>query len=228
MGFHHHAGSARRRLAGLITGVLLPLAVAAPASAASLAVNKPCYVFTKHHAATMVVTGTGFVPDDTVRLTSSLGWSASKMAKAGPTGSFTATLQAPKPTLELPGQTTVTLTADDFESSQAISATAPVTLARFGVAVVPNGVPVSQKLTWYLAGFRPGKEVFVHYLHSTPVAVLRLARASGPCGVVKARARLYPGGHPRYRRYSVQIDDSRHYAKHNTPHIDTVLNFKLS
>jgi hypothetical protein len=230
MGTRHHAGSARRRLGCLLAGAFLllaPAALAAPASAASLSVNKACYVFTKADPATMIVTGAGFVPGDKVTLTTSTGWQNVMMATAGPTGGFAVSLQAPEPKLEPPGQETVTLTAEDFESSTTLPATTSVTVARFGVSAIPVDAPVSHKVTWYLAGFRPSKDIYVHYLHGKPVARMRLGRAKGSCGVLKARARLFPGGHPRYRRYRVQIDNARRYSKHATPRINTQLSFAL-
>ena len=219
----HHAGPARRRLWTLVLGaawLLAPAALAAPASAASLSVNKACYVFAPNRPAPMTVSGAGFGPYERVSIASSKGWSAAAPAAAGPTGDFTVALHAPEPTSALPGQQTVTLTATGLAGSLA---TTLVTVARLGVATVPAQAPLSHKLTWYLSGFAPGKSIYVHDLHGKPVARARLGRTKGACGVLKTRARIYPSLHPRYRKYSVQIDDAQRYSKHATPKLDTTL-----
>ena len=219
----HHAGPARRRLWTLVLGaawLLAPAALAAPASAASLSVNKACYVFTRSRPASMTVTGAGFAPFEPVSIASSTGWSAPAAVQTGPTGAFTLVLGAPEPTFALPGQKTVTLTATGLAGTVASTS---VTVAPLGVATVPAQAPLSHKLTWYLSGFAPGKYIYVHYLHPKPVARAKLGRAEGACGVLKTRARVYPSLHPRYRRYSVQIDDAQRYSKHAAPKLDTTL-----
>jgi hypothetical protein len=225
MATRHHAGPAGRRVGSLLVSaalLLAPAALAAPAAAASLSVNKACYVFTKNRPTTMTVTGAGFVPGDHVSMTGD-GLTGVPPVGAGPTGAFTVKLPAPEPTFELPGQQTVTLTAEDFASSGTITATAPVTVAPRDATIVPGQAPLSRKVTWYLSGFAPGKYIYVHYLHRKPVARMRLGRANGACGVLKARAPVYPSLHPRYRKYNVQIDDARHYSKHATPRLEKAL-----
>lgn len=222
----HHAGPTRRRLGSLLAGaacLLAPAALAAPASAATLSVDKPCYVFDKHLHPSMTVAGAGFVPGDQVTITSSDGWIGEAGAIAGPAGAFSVSVPAPEPSFALPGQQTVTLTAQDFAASGTITATAPATVSPLGVATVPSQAPLSHKLTWYLSGFSPGKYIYVHYLHGKPVARARLGRAQGACGVLKTRARVYPNLHPRYRKYSVQIDDAQGYSTQAAPKIDTRL-----
>jgi hypothetical protein len=218
-------GFAHRHLAGLFAGFALVLgltAQAAPAVAASISVSKPCYVFTKSTPATMVVTGSGFVASDQVTITNS-AVSGSTTVTAGPTGGFVVAVPAPEPGFSLPGQQTVTMIARDFASNGTITATTPVTVAPLSVATSPGQAPLTRKITWYLSGFSPDSYVYVHYLHNGPVARARLGRATGACGLLKVRARLYPGGHPRYKKYAVQIDDSRRFSKHASPRIERVL-----
>jgi hypothetical protein len=167
------------------------------------------------------------VPGDQVTINSSEGWAGESGVIAGPTGAFSVSVQAPQPPFELPGQQTVTLTAEDFSVGGTITATAPATVAPLGVSTVPQQAPLSHKLTWYLSGFAPGKYIYVHYLHRKPVALAKLGRAKGACGVLTTRAHVYPNLHPRYRKYSVQIDDARHYSKHAAPKIDTTLNISV-
>jgi hypothetical protein len=227
MGTRHHAGPARRRLGSLLTGAVLllaPAALAAPASAASLSVNKPCYVFAQNRPIAMTVSGAGFAPGEQVSIASSKAWSAPPPVAAGATGAFTVALPLREPTFALPGQQALTLTATGLAGSVA---TTPVTVAPLGVSALPQHVPLSRRLTWYLSGFTPGKYIYVHYLHPKPVALAKLGRARGACGVLKTRARVYPGLHPRYREYNVQIDDARSYSKHSTPRLPATLNISV-
>ncbi|MGH2915837.1 MAG: hypothetical protein ACRDMX_12710 [Solirubrobacteraceae bacterium] len=74
---------------------------------------------------------------------------------------------------------------------------------------------------WSFSGFRPGKTIYGHYIHGRQVALARFGRAHGPCGMLKVRARFYPGGHPRSRSYRLQLDQSRHYSKRARPRVLT-------
>jgi hypothetical protein len=226
MGIRQYAGRARGPLGSLFAGcalLLAPAALATPASAASLSVTKACYAFTKNKLVPMTLSGAGFVPGGQVTINSSDGWIGDAGVIVGLTGSFSTSVPVPEPSFELPGQKTVTLTAEEFTLGGTITATTPVTVAPLDAAVVPGQAPLSHKVTWYLSGFAPGKYIYVHYLHGTPVARMRLGRAKGACGVLKARAPLYPSLHPRYRRYPVQIDDARRYSKHATPRLERTL-----
>lgn len=228
MGTRHQASPARCRLWSLLVGaawLLAPAALAAPASAATLSVDKACYVLASNQPpVAMTVSGAGFAPDERVSIASSKGWSAAAPATAGPTGTFMVSLPLPETTFTLPGQQTLTLTATGLAGSVAAT---PVMVAPRGLATAPAQAPLSHKLTWYLSGFTPGKYIYVHYLHPRPVARARLGRAKGACGVLKTRARVYPGVHPRYRKYNVQIDDARRYSKHSTPQIPATLKITL-
>jgi hypothetical protein len=87
----------------------------------------------------------------------------------------------------------------------------------------PTEAALTKKVTWYFSGFRRGKFIYAHYLHKKPAAQARFGRATGPCGLLKVKARFYPGGHPRFKTYTVQIDDSKRYSKHASPKIVTKL-----
>ena len=194
-------------------------------AAAAIAVARPCYVNTSRtKRAPMTVTGSGFAPGGQVQISSSDG-SVTLDTTASLTGTVTATAPAPDPSFTLPGQQTVTLTAT--ESTAAITATTPVTVAPLAVGIMPTQAVPSQKVTWYFSGFQPGKLIFGHYLRRNQVALTRFGRASGACGVLEAKALLYPGGHPRYHRYGLQLDDSRSYSRRSTPRLDKQIQFLL-
>lgn len=199
--------------------MLLPGALAAEAAAQTLTVDKRCYVDVGTKAALMTVGGTGYVPGDQVLITSSDG-SVDTTTTANPAGDILVQTNAPIPILTLPGQQTVTLTAQDFTSTSpaTLTATVPVTATTLAVLPQPTRAKLTSKVTWYFSGFAPGKFIYGHYLRKRQVARARFGRAQGPCGVLKVRARFYPGGHPRFSKYTLQLDDSKHYSKHSLPH----------
>lgn len=202
---------------GLLSGV---------ASAATISVTKPCYVNpSSSKRASLTVLGSGFAPGLPVTITSSAG-SVQASATASATGTIDLVTAAPKFTL--PDQETVTLTAQQSSSlGGPLTATTPVTVAARAVGIVPSMAQPSQRVTWYFAGFIPGKLVFGHFLRDGQIALLRFGRARGACGVLKARAQLFPGGHPKKGIYDVQFDDSRRYSKHTSPRIDRKLEFSV-
>jgi hypothetical protein len=216
----------RRRLVQAALGaalILVPSAAAAPASAATLSLDKPCYVSAASKRATMKLLGSGFVPGDMVEISSSDG-SVSTSTPANASGDIAATTGAPIPFLSLPGSKAITLTAQDFTAAgTTITATARTQAAPLAVATKPAQARLSQKVTWYFSGFRPGRLIYGHYLRKRPVARTQFGRAKGPCGVLKVKARFYPGGHPRFKSYGLQLDDSKSYSKHASPRIVTKL-----
>jgi hypothetical protein len=203
--------------------ILVPTAAAAPASAATLSLNKPCYVSAGSKRAAMNLLGSGFVPGDMVEISSSDG-SVATSTTVNASGDIAATTGAPIPAFSLPGAKAVTLTAQDFTAAgTTITATARTQAAQLAVDTKPAQARLSKKVTWYFSGFKPGRFIYGHYLHNKPVARAKFGRAKGPCGVLKVKAQFYPGGHPRFKSYGLQIDDSTGYSKHASPRIVTRL-----
>jgi hypothetical protein len=171
----------------------------------------------------MSVVGSGFGPGDTVEISSSDG-SVGAMTTASAAGTIGFATGAPVPLFTAPGQKTVTLTAQDFTPAGAeITATAAVTAAPLAVSTKPARAKFTHRVTWMFSGFESGKSIFAHYLHKKPVATQKFGKATGPCGLLKARALLFPGGHPHFKSYRVQIDDAKRYNKNTSPRIDTKL-----
>ncbi len=194
-------------------------------SAAAISVAKPCYVNkSRRNRAPMTVTGSGFAPGGEVQISSSDG-SVMGETTASTVGTIAFTTYAPDPSFTLPGAQMVTLTAT--EPTAAITTMIPVMVAPLAVGIMPAQAVPSQKVTWYFSGFEPGNLIFGHYLRQKQVALTRFGRASGACGVLKTKALLYPGGHPRYHLYGLQLDDSRRYSKRSTPRLDKELQFLL-
>lgn len=195
-------------------------AAAAQASAATISVDRPCYVNSFHNRAQMTVLGSGFTPGDPVEITSSDGTVAAA-ATASSAGTISVVSGAPAPAFQNPGQKLVILTAEDL--STAATATTQTLTAPLAVQTRPARSKFTHKVTWFFSGFRPGKPIYAHYLRRHPVAKTRFGKAKGACGLLKTRALLFPGGHPRFKTYHVQIDDSKHYSRHASPKIVTKL-----
>ncbi len=165
------------------------------------------------------VSGSGFTPGDPVDIQSSDG-SVAATANAGASGAFAVTTGAPTPFLPRPESKTFTLTASDFTATgTTITATTRVTVTDLSVTTAPSRAALTEKVTWYFSGFDPGKQIYGHYLRRNEVARAEFGTAQGPCGLLKVNARFYPGGHPRYKTYTLQVDNSKPYSMHTTPRV---------
>jgi hypothetical protein len=205
-----------------VVALLTPGTVAAQASAATLSVNQPCFVntVTKRtiRPAPMVVTGSGYAPGDSVTITSSDG-SVNTVTQASPSGTIGIQIGAPTPFLRLPGSEAVALTASDHNANGTITGGTFLKTTYLNVATVPSTARPSRKVTWYFSGFRPGRPIYVHYLYrGHQVAMVRFGRAKGVCGLLRTRARFFPGGQ-RYQRYGLQFDDAKRYSKRSRPRL---------
>jgi hypothetical protein len=214
--------SPHRRLASIaITAFcVVPAAgaLAAQASAATLAANKPCYV-NAGEAAAMTITGSGFAPLVSVTLS---GGGTSGTATSDAAGNVS--IQAPAPQLRsvTPGQKTSTLTATDANGT---SAQVKVQSANLAVATKPGSVRnvAKDKVTFRFSGFVPGKHIFGYYLSKKVVGKTKFAKAQGPCGMLKQKALLFPGGHPKKDSYKVTFESSGTYDKNAFPRVTGML-----
>jgi hypothetical protein len=216
------SAGAWRRLIGITAGLgtlLVSGALAAGASAATLSVNKACYVLATKTPPKMVITGTGFTAGATVVITSDDG-SVDTQTPVDLAGNILAATSAPIPFFNAPGQKTVTLTANDG----AVQATAPATVAPLGVfhgatRKRPGLRALSEKTNWSFSGFTPGRFIYGHYtIRGRQVARTKFGRAKGPCGLLKTRAKLFPAT-PHHKSYPVQWDSAKKYSKHSKPKI---------
>lgn len=218
------AGGARRRVlaTAVATVALVPAAAAAQASAATLSMSAPCYV-TSTGVPQIDVLGTGFTPGDTIQIS---GTGVSGRTVAATDGSINLITKGPRLGLSHPVQRTETLQAQDTTAPSGVLASTPMTVANLSVDTRPGKAPPTRKVTWRFSGFSPGKTIFIHYLHGGKVqARMAFGRAQGPCGTLKARNRLYPGGQPRFSLYQVVFDQVQRYTAGARPRIVTSLNF---
>ena len=80
------------------------------------------------------------------------------------------------------------------------------------------------KVTFSFSGFATGKHIYGYYLLKKVVAKVKFGRAHGPCGLLKQKALLYPGGHPSKDKYKVSFESSSRYDKNAFPRVTGTLN----
>ena len=198
------------------------VAVSASASAATLAVDQPCYVLLSG-GAPMQFTGSGFVPNDLAVITSPDG-TVDVSVRVDADGNISGSTEPPAPAFSVPAMKTVTITAIEQTTTTTIQAQARVLVTVRGwehgsVKPARGYRALTEKTNWLFSGFSPGQPIFGHYLYrGRPIATARFGVAQGPCGLLKARARLYPAI-PHHAAYRVQYDDSRAYSPASRPRI---------
>lgn len=213
------------RLAALAACALcLPsAALAASASAATMTANKACFVNTDpSQGAPMTLSGTGYTPGDTIDITGA-GVSASATADAN--GDFVTSAPAPILSTVGPGTLTTPLTATD-ETTGAVAATATVRSTNLAVSTSPGSVRNVRKdrVTFSFSGFTPGKHIYSFYMRKKIVARDEFGKAHGPCGTLKQKALLYPGGRPKNDEYNVTFESTSKYSKSAMPRFTGKLN----
>jgi hypothetical protein len=221
------AGSGVVRLAAA-TGVALTLvssALAAPASAATIAATKPCYVNTNPaQGAAMTIIGTGFFPGDQVSVSGGTVFFTTIVAA---NGDFAATTRAPVLSTVNPGSLSTTLTAtDDNAGGATVSAATAVKSANLAVSTKPGSVKnvKRDKVTFSFSGFTPGQPIFGYYMRKKILATVKFGDATGPCGLLRQKALLYPGGRPHHDAYDVAFESSSRYRRNAFPRVTGTLN----
>jgi hypothetical protein len=205
---------------------LIGVSAAQASAAQTITLATPCVVATSPADDTMTVTGAGFTAGDTVDLASNVG-NAFGTTTVGPAGTFTASVTDPDLDENGPVVQDFTLTATDQEVAADTAATT-FESAPFAVWTVPAVSKPTKKVTWNFSGFPTGDQVYVHFVHAGSVKLTAdFGTASGPCGLLAAKAKLYPGKRAKYRHYTVQVDDSATYSTTTTPVIVTSLNFHV-
>lgn len=194
--------------------------LAAPAGAQTIAVNGSCFVNADPDVGTPVtVSGWDFTPGDSIDLASPLSLGTAMIAADG---TFTTMVKAPTLKTSGPAQSRFLLTASDPITGT--TATTSFRVANLAVGTTPAVARPSTRVKFSFSGFRGRANLYGHYLlHGKVIATKRFGRTRGPCGMLKARARLFPGGHPGFGNYKVQFDDSRRYSAKALPRIDLAL-----
>jgi hypothetical protein len=199
-------------------------ALAAQASAATLAANKACYVNPDpEQGAPMVISGTGFVPGATVTL-SGVSDPAPPSAVADANGNVSIPAHAPELHLTnfAPGSgiRTVTATADNPDLTQT-TVSVPVRAADLSVNAHPTNVRNvrKDKVTYSFSGFVPGKHIYGYWINKKVVGKIKFGKATGACGTLQQKALLFPGGRPKKDSYNVTFENTSKYDKTAFPRV---------
>jgi hypothetical protein len=197
---------------------MLASTVAGSAPAQTITVNGACFVNANPNVGSPVtISGSGFVPGHLIRLTAP-AWLIGAVP-AGLAGTFQTTVPGPRLGTAGPAVSRYTLTAQDQNGSGAI-ATTSFSVANLAFRTTPATASPSTRVRFTFSGFRPNAAIYGHYvLRGRVVATARFGRARGACGLLSARSRLFPGGHPRFGKYVLQFDDSRRYHTRTVPRI---------
>jgi hypothetical protein len=205
----------------LALAAALGVAAASADAAATLFVNQPCYVITRT-IPSMTITGSGYVPNSNVLITSTANLDASTTANAA--GAIKLKLEAPAPHFSVPSVRVFTFTAKDENTNPAIVASSPVRVAPLGALhgstpKAPGLKALTESTKWSFSGFTPGQTIYAHYtIQGQQVASQTFGTAHGACGTLHARAPLYPAT-PHHASYPVQFDGAAGYSPHTAPKI---------
>jgi hypothetical protein len=202
----------RLRALSILGCAAAALSPAAAAQASTITLDRACYVPRQ----SMVATGSGFTPGSQLALG---GDHVFPTATADPAGAFTIGLAAPPTgtTGARPSSvSTQTLTATN-PADPAQTASLRYRVANFDVDRGASTNPRSTR-TWYFSGFPTGSAIYGHFrLKGKTVANHRFGRATGPCGLLHARARGIPVKQLRTGTWTLQIDGRQHYRQSTLP-----------
>lgn len=164
----------------------------------------------------MTITGSGFASGDTVDLTAS---GISTSVAVATDGTFVTTVAAPVLGSAGPGSKQFTLTAKDVTNGSTGASTS-FGVANLAFTTKPASASPDTRVRFSFSGFKPDAVIYGHYLLNGKVsATASFGRTRGSCGLLTAKARLFPGGHPHFGSYKVQFDDTRKYRAHSVPRI---------
>jgi hypothetical protein len=213
-----------RALVIALVAVAALLTAAAAAGAATLKLDRACYVFKGGHKPAVTVTGSGYGAGDPVAIESKSGFGLNLTANSA--GDIAGRAEAPLPPLSAAKAKKFTVTAKDFSGgagSVVASASSHVTAfaASHGASKhkAPGNRALAEQVKWAFAGFPVHRSIYGHYLHASRlVTAQKFGRAKGPCGTLVVHKRGYPGN-PRHSSYTVQLDSHRKYAKKTKPQL---------
>lgn len=217
----------RRCLPVVLSALLAVALIAAPAASAAgtVATGKACYVAEGNEGVDVDVTGSGFTPGEAVfaQIPAPGGLSGYVETTVNPDGTLSATIDKVFPGGIEPVAEKKTLQIKGVLSGQIIAA-APFQITNLAVKTVPPTASYNKVVTYIFAGFRPHKPIFGHFFrHDKLVVTHKFGKATGPCGILHAKSKLFPGTGPRNAKYKVQFDDSKKLDPKAQPQIVTTL-----
>lgn len=192
----------------LAGGIAAALITAAPAGAAVVATNAPCYLTQSQ----MAIGGQGFAPGAPI---SAEGMGLFGSTTADASGAFSLTTTAPLLPFTHPGAKTYTVTAGD--GTTAAQTTFRVT--NFAARTKPRSPrKPGTTVRWTVSGFAPGSHVYAHYVHHghqrRRVSFGHMPRT---CGTLHRTLRMLPIADAPTGRWRIQLDNRRRYRTSTSP-----------
>jgi hypothetical protein len=201
--------------------------IAAPTAAAAgtVATGQACYVAQQGQGVNIDVTGSGFTAGEAVfaQIPAPGGLAGFVEATVASDGTISATVEDVFPEGIDPVAEAKQMQIKGVLSGQ-ILAEVPFQITNLAVATKPPTAPFSHIVKYSFAGFRANKPIFGHYFRQGKLVVThKFGKATGPCGILHTKAKLFPGHGPDSAKYKVQFDDSKKLNPKATPKIVTSL-----
>lgn len=216
----------RRYLPVVLSAFCVAALVAVPiASAATVETGRGCYVARGSNGVNVDVTGSGFTPGEDVfaEVPAPGGLGAVDDTTVAPDGTINVTVEKLFPETIEPVAEKKMMQIKGILSGQ-ILAEVPFQVSNLAVKTEPPTAGYTKVVTYVFAGFRPHKPIFGHYFRDKHLVVThKFGKAKGPCGLLQAKAKLFPGNGPRNVKYKVQFDDSKKVNPKAQPKIVTSL-----
>jgi hypothetical protein len=207
--------------------VALVALVAAPAASAagSVATTKACFVDEGSEGVSVGVSGSGFTPGELVfaQIPAPGGLAGFSEATVAPDGTVNTTIEHVFPGGIDPVAEEMKIQIAGVLTQQVLAESA-FQITNLAVATKPAVAPFNKVVKYTFAGFRPGKPIFGHFQSGGKVVLTyKFGKASGPCGILHAKSRLFPGHASSNAKFKVQFDDSKKLSKKASPKIVTGL-----
>jgi len=220
-------GKTRAAAAPFVLSTCAVLLFAQAASAATVTIPQACYVSVNSQELKIPVSGSGFTPSSQsgeeieVKILAGKGLLGYEYFVVGDDGNFSGVVDNTFTPYKEAGAGKFKLVVEGFRSGE-IYAEAPIRLAAQGVTISPDkNVTPRDKVTFSFYGFQPQSTLFAHYVHKGKELLSRkLGTTSGPCGKLKAKAKLFPAKHSRFPKWDVQFDNSEQYSPKSEPRLE--------
>jgi hypothetical protein len=201
--------------------------IAAPAASAAgtVGTGKACYAATGDEGVNVDVTGSGFTAGEAVfaQIPAPGGLAGFVETTVNPDGTLSATVAHVFPEGIEPVAERKMMQIKGVLSGQ-ILAEVPFQITNLAVKTEPATGSYTKVVTYVFAGFRPHQPIFGHYFRDKHLVLThKFGKAKGPCGILSAKAKLFPGNGPRNVKYKVQFDDSKKVNPRADPKIVTSL-----
>ena len=175
--------------------------IAAPAASAAgtVATTQACFVAEGNEGTNVSVTGSGFTPGEAVfaQIPAPGGLAGFTEITVAPDGTITGTIEHVFPEGIDPVAEEMKIQIAGVLSQQVLAESA-FQITNLAVATKPAVAPFHKVVKHIFAGFRPNKPVFGHFQRGGKVVLTyKFGKATGPCGILHAKARLFPGHSPR-------------------------------